>query len=210
MKITKIERQINNQKRYSVFIDDKFAFGLSDVDVLYYKLQEFDEITIEKYNKILEDVIFVKAKEKSFSYLSYKPRTYKEVTSKLKIEQFSEEVIDSIMKFLQKYDYVNDEKYAEEFVRSRVSSKGLGRHRLESELKQKGIDSNIINKIFSEYEFDELEMVIQHIYKKTNGNKRIETKEKNRCFNYLLRKGFSYELINKGFKMYFEEDDSFI
>ncbi len=48
MIITKVEIQKKDENRSNVYIDDKFAFGISNVDVLFYKLKENTEISEEK------------------------------------------------------------------------------------------------------------------------------------------------------------------
>ena len=52
MIITAITQQKNNKDRYSVFIDDNFAFGLIMQDIVYFKLKQGEEISQEKYNFI--------------------------------------------------------------------------------------------------------------------------------------------------------------
>ena len=54
MIITDIKKQVKDTERYSIYIDNKFVFGLSGVDVLYYRLQIGNEISQEKYDEILE------------------------------------------------------------------------------------------------------------------------------------------------------------
>ena len=62
MIITDIKKQVKDTERYSIYIDNKFVFGLSGVDVLYYRLKIGNEIPQEKYDEILENVIYEKAK----------------------------------------------------------------------------------------------------------------------------------------------------
>ena len=52
MIITDIKKQVKDTERYSIYIDNKFVFGLSGVDVLYYRLKIGNEITQEKYDEL--------------------------------------------------------------------------------------------------------------------------------------------------------------
>ena len=63
MIITDIKKQVKDTERYSIYIDNKFVFGLSGVDVLYYRLKIGNEISQEKYDEILDNVIYEKAKK---------------------------------------------------------------------------------------------------------------------------------------------------
>ena len=72
MIITDIKKQVKDTERYSIYIDNKFVFGLSGVDVLYYRLKIGNEIPHEKYDEILENVIYEKAKNTAVKFLGYK------------------------------------------------------------------------------------------------------------------------------------------
>ena len=57
MIITDIKKQVKDTERYSIYIDNKFVFGLSGVDVLYYRLKIGNEIPQEKYDEILGMIV---------------------------------------------------------------------------------------------------------------------------------------------------------
>ena len=63
--ITKIEKQKNNNKRYSIFIDNEFAFGIDEIDLLYYKLKENEPLDEERYNYIANKLLLKRAKDKA-------------------------------------------------------------------------------------------------------------------------------------------------
>lgn len=206
MQVTKIEKQIKRDKRYSIFIDNEFSFGLSEVDLLYYKLREGDQITLEKYNIILEEVVFSSARDKALKFLSYKARTKKEVIEKLKTYDYTEEVIDRVINLLEKYDYINDEKYAKALIKYLANSKKFGIKRIKFELEQKGIKKNIICELLEEADFDETESALLLIRKKLR-NKELDDKEKIRVYNFLLRKGFNNAVIKEAFYEYARDDE---
>ena len=58
MLITDLKQQVKDGKRVSVFLDGKFAFGMTDVDVLFYHLRIGEELTEERYSYILEQCIY--------------------------------------------------------------------------------------------------------------------------------------------------------
>ena len=68
MIITDIKKQVTDTERYSIYIDNKFVFGLSGVDVLYYRLKIGNEISQEKYDEILDNVIYEKAKNTAVKF----------------------------------------------------------------------------------------------------------------------------------------------
>lgn len=203
MLITSVEKQKNNQKRYSIFIDNEFAFGLDEIDVLYYKLKENEEISEEKLKRIKESIVLSKAKDTAMRFIGYKARTKKEVTEKLKEKEFSNEITDEVIALLEKYNYINDEAFARAYIKERFNSKGYGALRISYELKHKGIADDIINEALSDMSLNEEERAVLLIKKKL-AYKSIDIqndlKEKQRLYGYLARRGFSYDTISLAFK----------
>lgn len=208
MKITSIEQQKNNPERYSVFIDNKFAFGLDSVDIFNFKLKINDEISAEKYNIIMEQCVFLKAKNKAIKYLGYKARTEKEIYKKLLTEYYPSDIIEKTITFLKKYNYVNDENYARAYITEKFNIKGYGIKRLTYELKSRGIESSIIENIIYELndEIDEKHKAVELLNKKIKGEKNIDYKLKQKLYGYLARRGYNYSVIKYAFNKVLQED----
>ena len=206
MLITKIEQQKKDASRYSIFLDHKFSFGLSGVDVLYFKLKEDEVLDKEKYEYILEHVVYEEAKRKAFNYVSAGYKTEKEVRDKLLIREYSEEIIDKVIDVLKQYNYVDDRVYAKKFIEYRTKTKKQGLFKIKHDLIIKGISEEIINEFFDDFKNDSGETIVSLIEKKAKGLKNLEYKEKQRIIGFLMRRGFSCEEINEGFKIYFESE----
>lgn len=200
MTITKIEKQANNQKRYSIYIDEKFAFGVSEEDLIYFKLKENSDITEQRYNYIMEYVIYTKAKDKAYKFLGYKARSEKEVRDKLIKENYPQEIINRIIELFKHYNYINDENYTKTYINNRIKFKPRAKRMLKYELVQKGIDNDTIENIIDSSNIDETDIAISLLQKKLKNKKDIEQKEKQKIYNYMLRRGFDYETINRAFK----------
>lgn len=205
-KITSIKQNKSNDK-YSVFINNHFSFSITGTDVLYYKLTENEEISEENINHIMNNVVFNEARDKALKYLAYKARTYKEVLNKLSEEDYTEEIIYKVMDMLTNYSYIDDYTYTLSYIKYMYNSKNYGKIRIKYELKQKGVDDNIINKAFEELDFDETENILKLLNKKLKNGIDIDYKEKRRVFDYISRRGFTYEDINTAFATYKEGYD---
>ena len=146
---------------------------------------------------------FEKGKQIAYRFLSYRPRSKKEVERKLKEKKISGENIVSIISLLEKNNYLNDREFTLNWIRCRMENRPLGRRSLEYELREKGVDSEIIKDSLDEVytgEFDEYEVAVRLAEKKISSlNKRkIEDNiAKRRLFSYLHRKGFSYDTIER-------------
>ena len=190
MKITAITQQKKRANRYNVFIDNEFAFGIDGVDLLYYKLKEGEELSRARYDEILEQLVFIKARETALKYIDYKQRTEKEVRKKLEGE-YSPEIIDRVMVMLKKYSIVDDEKYAELFVKDCLNLKGWGKQRILTELAVRGIDRGRAEKYLENTDDIMLEKAKKLIEKRVKG-KISDMKEYKKHLDFLLRRGFDY------------------
>ena len=202
MIITKIEKQKNNNKRYSIFIDNQFAFGIDEIDLLYYKLKENEPLQDEKYNYILNKLLLKRAKDKALKYLGYKMRSKKQVIKKLEEYEYPSDIINKVIKILEKYNYINDEDFAKAYIKDKLNLKGYGVFKIKYDLKMLGIDEDIFEPYLYNTNFvNEEEKAKTLLYKKLK-NKNIEDiayKEKQKLYAYLARRGFSYDSINKAF-----------
>ncbi len=207
MIITKIEAQRKDENRSNVFIDGSFAFGASNVDVLFYKLKENTEISEEKYNQILEDLVYVKARDAAFRILGFKSRTEKELFDKLIEKEYSEDVATKIVEEMKKYKYVDDEQYAQNFLKENIEFKGVGVSKIKFLLSQKGVSRQVIDGLFEEDNFydEQLSKIVALIEQKTRriDINNITDKEKKKIYDFLLRRGYNYSIINDAFKEVF-------
>lgn len=203
MRITKIEQQKKNKKRYSVFIDNEFKFGMIGEDVLFFKLKEGMEIDEKKYEYILENVILTEAKDKAIRFLGYRPRTKKEMYNKLCTYEYPENVIESVMALLEQYGYINDFHYAETYIKEKTGLKNEGLYKIKYDLKYKGISQDLIERALAEFSYNPLNSILKLINKKLTLN-NYDEKDKQKVYNYLVRKGFSHEDIKEGFRLFKE------
>lgn len=197
MKVTAITQQKHHTERYSVFVDGNFAFGLIMQDILYFKLKEGSEVSEETYDFILENLVYIKAQDKALHYLGYKMRTRWEVVKKLEEQEYSEEVVERVLAFLEKYSYLDDLAYCKSHIRERERLNPRGKFALKMELRQKGVSNKLIEQALEESEVDELTGAIRLIHKKVRNLEDLDEKEKKRVVGFLQRRGYSCDIIKE-------------
>jgi regulatory protein len=141
-----------------------------------------------------------KAKSSAFRLLSYRMRSCKEISDKLKSKGFSQDTIDAAIAELKRIDYLNYYKFAGEFIESRLIHNPKGKKLLRHELLKKGVEENIIDELLSEQMPEQKEKLLAEILaeKVWQRKKNVETnKRKAQIYNYLLRRGFPHLLITK-------------
>lgn len=202
MIITDIQEQIKHKNRVSIFIDGKFAFGMDKSDCSFMGLKIGTKLTQERYDYIVDSTVYVKAYQKADKFIGFKMRTEKEVRDKLKEENYNEDIIERVIASMLKYKYINDAAYAKMYAADCKKIKKWGPQRIKSELYKRGINENTVNKALSELDIEDTDKIIEELLEKRIKDTPIDIKEKQKHFNYLLRRGFNSEDIKRVIKKY--------
>ena len=132
--------------------------------------------------------------DQALSLLSHREHSKKELANKLKARGHEEEEISATIERLEEMNYLNDERFAEIFVRSRLS-KPLGASRIQQELIQKGINSELAKTAISEANADWFELAKQLKERRFGEEVSSDYKEKAKQSRYLQYRGFDFEQI---------------
>jgi len=147
---------------------------------------------------VLADKELKRARNTAYRYLTIRPRSRVEVERKLRDREFPLDIVSSVIDHLVKLGYLNDEQFARDWAASRVRTRGVGRRRLEQELRIKGINSHIIREALSTLFEDasEADIARKETDKKLKTLDRFEPEvRRRRLAGFLERKGFSSEII---------------
>lgn len=132
--------------------------------------------------------------DQALSLLSHREHSKKELFTKLKTKGHTEEEINAVIERLESINYLNDERFAEIFVRSRLS-KPLGASRIAQELIQKGISSELAKAAIADANADWFELAKQLKESKFGKEASKDFKEKAKQSRYLQYRGFNFEQI---------------
>jgi len=139
-----------------------------------------------------------KAKEYAFLLLKFRLRSEKELIERLRRKGFSEELSQETVNFLKDKQFVDDRVFARGWVSSRLK-RPFGLRRIKQELVQKGLDKQVIEEalVQAKEDYDEAGIVNQLAELRLSKLKNIEPlKAKARVCAYLMRRGFSPDLIS--------------
>jgi regulatory protein len=201
MLVTAITQQKKDQTRYNIFIDGEYAFALPMQDILYFKLKEGREVPEETIEYIQNSLIYIKAQDTALHYIGYKMRTVKEIRMKLEEKEFSEDITERVIEFLEKYGYADDREYCRKYIREKLRMKPKSGYALKIELKQRGISSRVIDEVMAETEVDEEGDAFRWLERKSRGIwPPQDDKQKKKLYDFLLRKGYSYDIIGEAFR----------
>lgn len=140
---------------------------------------------------------FTEARTKLEFYCAYQERCYKEVEQKLYDFQLTVSERERILIYLIENNFINEERFAQSFVRGKHNYKFWGKNRITNELKFRNISSRLITIALKE--LPEATYISNfHALAEKNWESIKESKgqKKNKKFvDFLLRKGYETHLI---------------
>lgn len=194
MIITKIKR-IGSTNRFHVYIDEEWAgVFLDEILALYHFKTDmqiddevFKEIKLENDKKVAFDM--------AVSYMEKYVVSEKGIRDYLKKKNFDDSTIKNTIEKLKEYNFVDDRKFAQNYFESLSASKG--KRVISNKLKEKGINSEIINEILENVDDeDEIEKA-KIIAEKFVKNRQNDTKCKQKCLAHLIYKGYDYNVAQQ-------------
>lgn len=192
MKITAIKRQERLKGRYSIYVEEKYAFSLSAEVLLGEKLyqgQEIEAAQLKAYKKLSQDD---KAYNLALAYVARRLRSEWELADYFRRKGYDEALSAQILKRLKALGLVDDEKFARAWVNDRRLLKSVSKRRLTQELRQKRIADGIIADVLAADEADERQVLRELVERK---RQQSRYKDNLKLMQYLARQGFGYDDI---------------
>lgn len=121
---------------------------------------------------------------------------------KLVEKKFEQKEIDHTISYLIEKKFLDDERFARNFVRNQLSIKPAGKYLLLQKLRQKLIGQDIIKEVLGKIDSEEEIKLAEEAAKKKYqvvSSKYQGDKEKIHqiLFRHLIGRGFSYEIVKE-------------
>ncbi len=204
MTVTKIEPL--TKIKFKVYLDGSFAFVLYKGELSRFGIKAGAEISEETAERIRRDVVFKRAKLRAMHLLEDMDRTEAGLREKLRQGLYPEDAAEEAVRYVKSFGYLDDSRYAENFVRSRQGSKS--RREIQALLLRKGISADKIEAAFeacySENDGGEEEAVRRLLKKKRFSPEDVDEAQMQKIYAYLARKGFRYDTIRQVIQNYNE------
>lgn len=142
---------------------------------------------------------------RTLRFLSFRPRSEKEVIDYLLKKETEKEYVNKILNKLKEYKFVDDLGFAKWWI----ENKKKGQRLLTFELKQKGIAKEIIEEAVSSLDIAKKEEVLINklIEKKWRSAAKTPEKAYERLMRYLMGKGFDYDDAKKAVRSKIKLED---
>jgi regulatory protein len=190
MKITGIKQQVKRADRYSVFVDEKYAFSLSEAGLIESRLASGQELTAAELEDLKKTAGLDKAYGNALRYVAMRPRSEWELQDYFRRKGVDEEAGRQIIVRLQHVGLLDDMVFAQAWVSNRRLLKSTSKRRLRLELQQKHVASDVIDQALAEDETDERDTLRDIVAKK-----QARYPDRQKFMQYLARQGFSFDDI---------------
>lgn len=191
MKITKIHPAVKTKGRFNVFVDGKYSFSLTESQLIEEKLKLDQEINDSKLTELKGESEFGKKYTRALELVFRRPRSQKELFDYARRKGWDDDLRDRVIEKLQRSGYQDDTKFAQFWLRARMSGKPISKRKINAQLQQKGIDREIIDQVLQDYSADEEQAALQDLVAK----KRSKYTDQQKLMTYLARQGFSFDSI---------------
>jgi regulatory protein len=144
---------------------------------------------------------FEKFYNKALEFLSYRTRSEKEVRDKLKTKQAEPGIIEKVISKLKEKRFINDEEFARQWIENRNRFKPRSLRLIKLELRQKGIEEEIVEKVIQDLDFNsesELGQAKKLVEKRIDKVRDLPKQEiYQKLGRFLASKGFNWDTVKK-------------
>ncbi|MFD1067294.1 recombination regulator RecX [Oceanobacillus locisalsi] len=199
--ISRITTQKKQKHRYNIFFNtpagDKYGFSVDEDILIKFRLEKGMELDDELMKTLQEQDSLHNIYTLTINFLSYRIRSEKEVITHLQKKEVEDEQISVIMQRLKKENLLDDQQFADMFVRSRMNTSSKGPKVIEQELFEKGVNGSIAANALEQYTPALQKQKIQKQLEKKiqQSSKDSFQKQMNQAKNTVMQKGFDQQLV---------------
>lgn len=155
------------------------------------------DIDDDEWQQLVDGINYKKALNKCSELLSRREHSVKELRQKLLRTVDAANADKAIERYIEA-GYLDDEHYCRSLVDYLWNVKKYSTNHIRQECFKRGIDSGIINEAMAEYEFDNVDTIVELIDNKYS-QKLSQENGRQKVIAALMRKGFSYSDIRSAF-----------
>lgn len=199
MTITAIETPPGEPDVVDIHVDGALRVRLPSELFWSSGLRVGEPITPRRLAELERDAVHWAARQSALHLLAYRPRTRMELRRRLLRKSFSEDAVDACVEWLAERGWIDDEAFAEGYVRDRVRLKPRGPARLTQELRARGVEADtareVIRDVLDQEEVSEIELAREAAKGWRAREGEPLRKSRARLYAFLGRRGFGGEAL---------------
>lgn len=200
-RITLLRALDKSAERVSVHIDGRFAFSLHQDVVLEFGLAKGKLLAVEEQARMVRKDLVFKARAIALRYMAYRDRTVAEVRRRLR-KAYSEEIANEVIERLKESGLLDDGAFAEAFAAHRFRQEGHGPARVRADLLRKGVAPAVLeaalDAVFGEQDaLEDRAVEMGRTWWQRLSGEPDPMKRKKKVCDYLVRRGYSFDLARR-------------
>ncbi|MBI2980253.1 MAG: RecX family transcriptional regulator [Chloroflexi bacterium] len=206
-KITALRIIKGPRKRANIFLEGKLAFSLEAEVVAKERLRVGQELSAEQIKALAESDHCQRCLDAAINYISYRPRSESELRTKLSQRGFDSDTQETVIARLKEQRLGGDMTFAQFWKENRETFSPRSRWLTGLELRRKGVASDIIDQVVGT--IDDEDNAYRAARSKAYRLSRCEHQDfQRRLGDFLKRRGFNYEVINRIVERLWQEKDA--
>lgn len=187
-----------DKKRRKVYIDGQYAFPLYLSELRKYNIEAGATLEESVYDDICS-LLMRRVRERILYLIADYDRSEHNIRQKISMAGYRGSFVDDAIDSLKEYGYIDDLRFARYYAESMRDTKGRSAFAISRSLYEKGISRDVIDTVMGELDIDEEAQILKALssrgYNEDN-IRQIDDKERHKLISFLMRKGFSYDLIS--------------
>ncbi len=187
-----------DKKRRKVYIDGQYAFPLYLSELRKYNIETGATLEESVYDDICS-LLMRRVRERILYLIADYDRSEQNIRQKISMAGYRGRFVDDAIDSLKEYGYIDDLRFARYYAESMRDTKGRSAFAISRSLYEKGISRDVIDTVMGELDIDEEAQILKALSSKgynEDNIRQIDDKERQKLISFLMRKGFSYDLIS--------------
>lgn len=153
------------------------------------RMEEGRLLSETEYETLMTELLGKRARRRALHLLESMDRSERKLRELLARSEYPSRCIDEAVAYVKALHYLDDERYARNFVRYRQER--MNRFQLEQKLMAKGINRTVaLRALEEEYRGDEEEQIGRLLAKRHFDPEQADRREFARTYQFLIRRGF--------------------
>ncbi len=189
--------------RHRITLDGEYTFRLYNSELKKFHITGAGRLSAAALFEI-QDILYKRGLSRCLYLIKDRDYTAKALTDKLLKADYPHDIADKIMSRLRLEGFINDRRYAKNYVQSYMASKSC--KQITYALLSKGISAELIREAFEEsvsaYDMEDLQLehvkkLIQRKLAALDLKEPVSYETRMKIFAYVSRKGYEYAVIKK-------------
>ena len=181
-----------------VLTDGDLVFSVYRGELREYGLEEGKELPEKVLEEELMPLLTKRARERIVKLLKDRDYPEAELRRKLELSWYPEQCIATALQWARDRHYVDDRRFAENYIR--WNGEGKSRRRLMYDLTQKGISRELAEQLLEEMPPDEDAQIRKELKKRDYHPDSADPKERQKIAAFLSRRGYSWSRIENALR----------